>query len=328
MVKTTSNRQNKNWFLYWVASDGFEDCFVVAKNSRSAKRIEYDMNGFDPDEVSALKIMRIPEAAARAYQRSLKYKEHPWPWYVYGKKFFKSIGADFRSVDGREEMLLDDVVYQVDEYIPCSIQRQRSIGFRAIEEFNSLPDLAFEINRHEEEDLWHAPEIHIVTALGICLIRCQQIEDYIAKSFLLGISKKQKGKFNTINDLRDGWKKKTLGNMLQSMQEAWEIDPTIKANLELFLENRNLLVHGITTSERYDIRTRWGQYELLSFLNFFDVHSRIVKRAFRASYFASIMFAIHHWGVPEGSPKRLLTKKHRDEASIFFEFFKPRDGEI
>lgn len=28
------------WKLYWVASDGLEDCFVVAKNSRSAKKIE------------------------------------------------------------------------------------------------------------------------------------------------------------------------------------------------------------------------------------------------------------------------------------------------
>ena len=28
------------WKLYRVASDGLEDCFVVAKNSRSAKKIE------------------------------------------------------------------------------------------------------------------------------------------------------------------------------------------------------------------------------------------------------------------------------------------------
>jgi hypothetical protein len=75
---------------------------------------------------------------------------------------------------------------------------------------------------------------------------------------LLGISKKQKSKYHTINDLRAGWKKKTLGNMLMCIQEAWEIDPIVEANFKLFLENRNLLVHGITTHERFDIQSRWG----------------------------------------------------------------------
>ena len=54
----------------------------------------------------------------------------------------------------------------------------------------------------------------------MCLVRCQQIEHYISQSFLLGIFKKQKEKYQTINDLRAGWKKKTFGNMLQSIEEA------------------------------------------------------------------------------------------------------------
>lgn len=80
--------------------------------------------------------------------------------------------------------------------------------------------------------------------------------------------------------------------------------------------------------ERFDIRTSWGQRELLSFLNFFDLHSRIVKRAFRASYYASIEFAIHTWGAPKGIPKRLFNKKQKEEMGVFFEFFKPIDGAI
>jgi hypothetical protein len=225
-------------------------------------------------------------------------------------------------------MLLDDVVYEVEEYVPCSMHRLRTIGSKAIDELNSIPELAHEINNFDDEDVCGRPEIHLVTALGICLIRCQQIEHYIAQSFLLGISKKQKEKYLTINDLREGWKKKTLGNMLQCIQEAWEIEPLVKANFELFLQIRNLLVHGITTDERFDIRTRWRQRELLSFLNFFDLHSRIVKRTFRASYYASIEFAIHSWGLPKGHPRRLFGKKQKEEMGLFFEFFKPREGAI
>jgi hypothetical protein len=75
--------------------------------------------------------------------------------------------------------------------------------------------------------------------------------------------------------------------------------------------------------ERFDIRTSWGQRELLSFLNFFDLHSRIVKKAFRASYYASIEFGIHMWGVPEGVPKRIFNKMQKDEMGMFFEFFTP-----
>ena len=49
------------WKLYWVTSDGLEDCFVVAKNSRSAKRIEKDANGFEDQEVQVTRIMDIPD---------------------------------------------------------------------------------------------------------------------------------------------------------------------------------------------------------------------------------------------------------------------------
>ena len=49
------------WKLYWVASDGLEDCFVVAKNSRSAAKIEKDMNGFEDDYLTVTRVMDIPD---------------------------------------------------------------------------------------------------------------------------------------------------------------------------------------------------------------------------------------------------------------------------
>jgi hypothetical protein len=115
----------RHWNLYWVESDGVEDCFVVAKNSRSACRIEIDENGFDVEDVRAIKIMRIPHRVEVSYGKKGNRK---WPWYVYGKEFFDKLGAQFRAVDGRNEMLLCDVVYSVEDYRPCSIFRERSIG--------------------------------------------------------------------------------------------------------------------------------------------------------------------------------------------------------
>jgi hypothetical protein len=246
---------SEKWNLYWVVSDGIEDCFVVAKNSRSACAVEANMNGFEIEYATATKIMRIPKVVENSYRRQKEYRGRRWPGYVYGKTFFKSLGAQFRTIDDKEEMLLDDVVYEAEEYIPCSIHKHRTIGWRAVEELRKIPELHLE---YDDEDIWPGPERHLMTMLGMCLVRCQQIEDYIARSFLLGISKKQKAQYETFNDLRKGWKKKTLGNMLRCMQEAWEIEPFVKANFELFLEHRNMLIHGITTDERFDIRTRWG----------------------------------------------------------------------
>lgn len=57
------------WNLYWVTSDGYEDCFVVAKNARSARSVECHMNGFDFSEVEATKILTIPDKVVRSYQR-------------------------------------------------------------------------------------------------------------------------------------------------------------------------------------------------------------------------------------------------------------------
>jgi hypothetical protein len=128
--------------------------------------------------------------------------------------------------------------------------------------------------------------------------------------------------------LKEGWKRKTLGNMLKCIEEAWDIEPTLKAGLELFLASRNRLIHGITTEERFDIRTRWGQEELIAFLTFFDIHARIFKSAFRASYFASIEFGLHQWGRPKGIPKKVLNRKQTEEAGLFFDFFTAKDGAI
>jgi hypothetical protein len=66
----------------------------------------------------------------------------------------------------------------------------------------------------------------------------------------------------------------------------------------------------------------------VAFLKFFDVHSRMVKKAFRASFYASIDFGAKHWGVPEGTPKSLFNKKQREEIGLFPAYFTPKVGAI
>jgi hypothetical protein len=281
------------------------------------------MNGFEPNEVRATQIIRVPDKVRLAYE---KRKKHPWPWYVYGKVFFRGLGAQFRKVESKEEMLLEQVVYEIDDYIPCSMYRSRSIGAKALSEMDEIPEFA-EID-HDEEDVWKGRQVHLISMLGMSLARCQRIEFYITHAFLLGISKQQKAKYQTLDDLRKGWEKKTLGQMLRAIEEAWEIEPTVKASFDLFRWQRNQLIHGITTNDRYDIQTSWGQDELVSFLAFFDVHSRLVKKVFRGALSASLEYAVHHWGRPKSLPKNFPSPKHKEDAGFFFEVFTPKKGTI
>lgn len=322
MKRKTKIKKNTCWNLYWVESDGIEDCFVVAKNSRSARSVEYHMNGFDFEDTRAEKIMPISPKVEKFYKRQKVYKENGWPWYVYGKDFFAELGAEFRTIDGKEQMLLEDVVYSVSDYRPCEIHREYAIGKKAISELREAIETEIE---YEDEDAWKKSDINLMAMIGMCLVRCQQIEDYIAHSFLLGISKRQKNKYKTIKELKSGWKKKTFGNMLSCIEEAWEIHPHVKTNFQLFLQMRNRLVHGITVSERYDIRTSWGQRELISFLSLFDLCSLAVKKAFRASCHASMAFALHYWGKSEEMPEINFSDNQEKEMLMFFEFFTAKD---
>jgi hypothetical protein len=76
--------------------------------------------------------------------------------------------------------------------------------------------------------------------------------------------------------------------MLKSIEEGFEIHPALHAGYRLFLEMRNKLVHGLTTSDQFNIRTAWGQSELICYLPFFELVSRLVRNSFEASLYASI----------------------------------------
>lgn len=300
---------------------------MVAKNARSERSVEYHMNGFDFDEVEADYIQPVPESVVKRYIQKSKPEDRKWPWYVYGKEFFEDLGAEFRSIGGKQEMLLCDVVYDVTEFVPCGISRMRTVGEKATTELKALDSGEGRIE-YDEDDEWLEPDVQLITMIGMCLVRCQQIEHYICESFILGISKKQKAKYETINDLKEGWRKKTLGGMFASMKEAWEIDPILDAGFQLFLDMRNQLVHGLTTSDRYDIKTYWGQQELIAFIMLFDVISKTVKAAFKSSYFASIEYGMKYFGISDDIPEDFLSYIESQDKSLFASTFNPIDGAI
>lgn len=119
--------------------------------------------------------------------------------------------------------------------------------------------------------------------------------------------------------------KKTLGNMILCVKEAWDIDPVLEAGIEMFREMRNLLIHEATTHEKYDIQTEWGKKELIQFLRLFDIGSNIVRLAFRSSFAFSIAYALDHFGLPEEISDFKLSQEHDDEASMFPEFLHLKD---
>jgi hypothetical protein len=76
----------------------------------------------------------------------------PWPWYIYGRTFFEGVGAEFREIEDRLQMLLGEVVYEVEEFIPCSIRRLYSVGGRAVREFEGVPEFQEVATHHDEPD--------------------------------------------------------------------------------------------------------------------------------------------------------------------------------
>ena len=104
------------WKLYWVASDGLEDCFVVAKNFRSARRIEKEMNGFDDVDLKVTRIMNIPDEYEevankkfRKWEKEQRCNEHlnintliSWPYYAE-EWLLEKLGAEYRTIEGENK---------------------------------------------------------------------------------------------------------------------------------------------------------------------------------------------------------------------------------
>ncbi|MFZ4761344.1 MAG: hypothetical protein ACOYK8_00820 [Alphaproteobacteria bacterium] len=157
--------RQEHWNLYWVESDGLEDCFIIAKNSQSACRIETQQNGFEIGFTKATKVMSIPEFTQIQYKKLDIYKQYGWPWYAFGKEFFENIGAEFRILGKQEEMLLEDVVYEIDAWEPLVTLSCYSVGSKGIKDFKRN-NFTIEQYLYEQNDVVDASRMPLMSMLG------------------------------------------------------------------------------------------------------------------------------------------------------------------
>lgn len=309
----------ERWSLYWLSSDGEEDCFVVARNTRSAAKVDEDYCGFEHGYVAASKVCSIPADVASRWIKKRKKEWHLFelPWYA-DNWVLKQLGAQFRERDNLHETLIDDVVYTQSNDGPIP---PRLIGRKHLLEFQSIK--AFK--RYGHEDRYSPSQMTLLSLLGVCVARSQEIEHLIANSFILAAMSPTERKRNlTISETAASWKRKTLGQMIRLIEEGYEIEPIVHDSLRLFLNMRNELVHGLTTSDRYNIHTRWGQDEMIGFLLLFELISRPIREAFNASFYAGIEIGNEKLLTGESDQKIPLTKSQRKKISLFAAFFTPK----
>lgn len=267
---------SKGWKLYYVESDGYKDCFIVARNKAEAITVDRDMNSFETNDLKTTLICDIPDSLEKvADAHFLEWaknnapwhvddiksgKMHAWPFYA-DRRLLKELGASFRVAEGYDEILLDGIVYACD---PNGLHHTRTIGVRALWEFN--PDLP-RVVPNDEETADIKPLIYQI--LGMALKESQEIEWLLNHSFIFAFSSKQRRKIKTINEAISCWSRKTLGAMVNIMKESFEFSEDVDNGFKLFIDMRNRLVHDILMSERYNIETNWGQRELMAYLDMF-----------------------------------------------------------
>lgn len=320
------------WKLYWIASDGWEDCFVVAKNSRSAKRIEKEMNGFEDEDLTVTKVLDIPDKYEKIANEKFrkwciknKCNQHldinglnAWPYYAEDW-LLKKLGAEFRFVDGEKQTLIDDTVYAPNK-----------VYFVGLKAMKGLYELTGEKTLDISNVTYEGIEEVIENMLGYSLTLIHNIENDITNSFIFAVGN-EKYKDYSVEEVTKYWKSKlTFGRLIELMESRFEIDPYVRMSLELFLVQRNKIAHGLTKDERYDIETFWGQKELVAYLCTFIENATLLKEISESAYIATMSFGYNLMKEEKNVTKRFLKdmdKFHSDsyiqeKLSLFFSSFK------
>lgn len=142
------------WALYWVTIDCSpdENCFIVAKNSRSASSLEQLSSGLNSGDATAQRIVRVPEELEKNILK--KYKEskkkldekrreniptHPWPNYAC-KEVLEYFNIFFRWIDGKETAIYQGKSYEVSSVEEVYFQNKPKL-VRSVSDFlNEIQD--------------------------------------------------------------------------------------------------------------------------------------------------------------------------------------------
>lgn len=281
------------WKLYWVISDGEEDCFVVAKNSRSAIAVEkygcWIFHNFEDFDV--IRVMDIPDKyelmAKKRYCKTNVNEDidinnlNIWPDYATDW-LLKKLGAEIRVVDNKKEFLIDDMVYALGYVYP--------VGKRAMKEL-------YEFDSDRKMDITDVSYVGVDEAiermLGKAITTIHRIENYITESFIFGIGVERFSKYS-IWKMTKFWKDKlTFGRLINLMEENFVINEDIRNSLQLFLTQRNKIAHGLTTDERYNIETLWGKKEIVGYLAIFFKNASLLEPLIESAYIFTMGFSFY-----------------------------------
>lgn len=323
------------WKLYWVASDGLEDCFVVAKNSRSARRIEKEMNGFEDEDIIVTRIMNIPDEYEevankkfRVWSKKQKCNEHlnidtliAWPYYAE-EWLLKELGAEYRTIEGERQILINDTVITPNHIYSVGLKAMKELSELTGEKFIDISSASYEGMRETIDYM-----------LGVCMTTIHRIENYITSSFIFAVGNKKYSNY-TINEATTLWKDKfTFGKLIQLIEDRYEIDQVVHNSLNLFLTQRNKIAHGLTKDERYDVDTIWGQKEIVGYLALFLRNSWVLEDIVESAYISTMGIGFHLMKGEIKDPEllKIISDFENDpiiieKINLFIDAFKMKDG--
>ncbi|WP_456403834.1 FRG domain-containing protein [Hydrogenimonas sp.] len=117
------------WHLYWlhIECDSLENCFVIAKNSRSAKSFEFETCE-DVNSIIVTRVLTIPkeleEKEVKKYNKYLNNltplqreyaNKHPWPNYA-GDHILKYFNIEFKYINGKQKASYLNYEFQKDSF--------------------------------------------------------------------------------------------------------------------------------------------------------------------------------------------------------------------
>lgn len=305
--------------------------FVVAKNSRSAARIEKDMNGFEDGDIVVTRIMDVPDKYEKiANKEFCKWSKdnhcnkhldrnalRAWPWYAK-KWLLKELGAEYRTIEGEKQILINDIVITSDCIYSVGVKAMKEISELTGEKFIDITNVSYEGMREAIDKM-----------LGVCLTTIHRIEALITDSFIFAVGNKKYDRY-TIDEVMKLWKKRfTFGQLIQLIQERYEIDETVYNSLRLFLIQRNKIAHGLTKDERYDIDTVWGQKEIVGYIALFLKNAWVLGEIFESAYVVTMGVGFNLMENSEKDPELLKAINEfendpniLDKVKLFSESFK------
>lgn len=159
-----------NWKLYWVIVPHveIENCFIIAKNSRSAACVEESSDGFESGTTKAIMIKNIPEyleerainefrewSVINAPEQSNKPDLHPWPGYA-DEWILKELGAEIKYFMGKYTVVINGQPYatqSIEEFFAGEEPEVITNVSELIDEIMELPT-GFRIFRGQSDRIW------------------------------------------------------------------------------------------------------------------------------------------------------------------------------